>query len=288
MRPDNYCRPESLGQALECLDEGEYLRAGGCTDLFAQTQDSRLQGRILDITGIRTLRGIRESTDTWTIGAATTWSDIVNSDLPPAFDALKQAGREVGSIQIQNSGTIAGNICNASPAADGVPCLLCLDAEVVLQSKGRQRSLPIAEFILGPRHIALRENELMTAVRVPRASCRGISCFKKLGARTHLLISIAMAAVRVDLSPDGRIADIAVALGACSPVATRLFAVEEFLRGAAADRSLLSRLDPALVEGDIAPISDIRATGTYRGKAAYQLVLRTLESCLEVRGEARS
>ena len=103
------------------------------------------------------------------IGARTTWTDLVRHPLPPAFDALKQAAREVGSVQIQNVASVAGNLCNASPAADGVPPLLALDAEVELRSARRARAcLPLGDFILGNRRTALQAGELVTAIRDTR------------------------------------------------------------------------------------------------------------------------
>ena len=107
------------------------ILAGG-TDFYPALGAKPLRENVLDINGLAELRGIAETPAHIVIGARTTWTDIVRAPLPPAFDALKQAAREVGSVQIQNAGTVAGNICNASPAADGVPALLVLDAEVEL------------------------------------------------------------------------------------------------------------------------------------------------------------
>ena len=131
---DVYHRPETLQDALALLNGTALTVAAGCTDLFPATPAQELAGQVLDITAIAALRGIDEGADGWRLGAATTWSDILRASLPPAFDMLKQAAREVGSVQIQNAGTVAGNLCNASPAADGVPPLLALDARVRLAS----------------------------------------------------------------------------------------------------------------------------------------------------------
>ena len=125
-----YHRPETLGDALALLAETPVTLAAGCTDLFPATELQELPGAVLDLTAIADLRGVCTTSEGWRIGATTTWSDLIAADLPPAFDMLKQAAGEVGSVQIQNAGTIAGNLCNASPAADGVPPLLALDAVV--------------------------------------------------------------------------------------------------------------------------------------------------------------
>ncbi|MBT6313556.1 MAG: hypothetical protein HOJ21_10170, partial [Alphaproteobacteria bacterium] len=156
----DYFRPNSLAEALMFAERGGMRIAAGCTDLFPATQQQRLPGPILDITGIQALRGVSRTGNSYRIGATTTWTDIVRADLPPAFDALKQAALEVGAVQIQNSGTVAGNLCNASPAADGVPPLLALDASVELQSNRGVRSLPLGDFLTGVRQTALQPGEI--------------------------------------------------------------------------------------------------------------------------------
>lgn len=275
-----YFRPRELTEALNWLAGRDAVVAAGCTDLFPATEAHRLTRPVLDITAIDGLRGIARDDRGWRIGGATRWTDIIRADLPPAFDGLKLAAREVGSIQIQNAGTIAGNLCNASPAADGVPPLLTLAAEVVLSSAGGERRLPLDQFITGPRQTVLQRGEVMTAIHVPAAAGEGRSHFLKLGARKYLVISIAMVSARLALA-DGRIADAAIAVGACSAVARRLPAVEAALTGqpVSADLSALIRagdIDPAL-----APIDDVRADAAYRLHAAAELVRRSVRHVLD-------
>src|SRR5690349_1605826 len=133
-----YLRPTEVDEAVAALAANDALTilAGG-TDFYpARVGNPAARAPdVLDITALRGLRGITNEGDRLRIGAATTWSDVIRSDLPPWFDGLKRAAREVGGVQIQNAGTIAGNLCNASPAADGVPCLLALDAAVELASR---------------------------------------------------------------------------------------------------------------------------------------------------------
>lgn len=262
-----YWRPDHLDEALNLLTENPYI-AAGCTDLFPATDRPDLMiGRdrpILDITGIKALRGLSHDEGGLRIGATTSWTDIIRADLPPALDALKLAAREVGSIQIQNSGTIAGNVCNASPAADGVPALLILDAEVELQSTGTKRRLALAEFIQGPRKTDLRAGEMVTAIYLPNASLQGQSSFAKLGARRYLVISIVMVAIKLVIE-QGRIKDAAIAVGACSAVATRLPKLE-------ADLVAGRPFDNATIAEALAPITDLRADADYRLSAAIILV----------------
>ncbi|TIX56479.1 MAG: xanthine dehydrogenase family protein subunit M, partial [Mesorhizobium sp.] len=129
-----YAKPTTVDEALALLGEASWRILAGGTDFYPAQGAKPFRENVLDINGLAALRGIAETEDHWVIGARTTWTDLVRHPLPAAFDALKQAAREVGSVQIQNVASIAGNLCNASPAADGVPALLILDAEVELRS----------------------------------------------------------------------------------------------------------------------------------------------------------
>ncbi|MCR9136876.1 MAG: FAD binding domain-containing protein [Alphaproteobacteria bacterium] len=274
-----YVRPTSLTDALTCLAGNDMRVAAGCTDLFPATGHQHLAGNILDITALSALRGITNDSDHLRIGATTTWSDIVQADLPQGFHQLQQAAREVGSIQIQNAATIGGNLCNASPAADGVPPLLALDALVELSSLTGTRTLPLAQFITGPRETGLASGELLTALLIPQQSTRGRSVFLKLGARRYLVISIAMIAARL-VETDGQISDAAIAVGSCSAVATRLKAVENELIGQVPSPDLVHRISDGSIRQHLAPITDTRADAPYRNIAAAELVRRALGQLL--------
>ena len=268
----DYLRPASLGEALEARASGEFRVIAGCTDVYPATDRQALSGPVLDVTGIDELRGISRTSDGIEIGATTTWSAIREADLPPAFDALQLASREVGALQIQNRGTVGGNLCNASPAADGVPPLLVLDASVILRSATGERVLPLQDFLKGPRQIDLRPDELLTKITVPAPALEGQSHFLKLGARKYLVISIAMVAVRI-VGTATHIEDARVAVGACGPVATRLPDVESALIGGSLDPGLIS--DEA-VEAALKPIDDVRASASYRAETAATLIRRAL------------
>jgi CO/xanthine dehydrogenase FAD-binding subunit len=269
-----YAKPACLDEALELLGGGRWRILAGGTDFYPALGARPLREDVLDINGISDLSGISESGSHWRIGARATWSEIARFSFPPAFGALRQAAREVGSVQIQNVGTLAGNLCNASPAADGVPALLMLDAEVEIRSAAAMRVLPLRDFILGNRRTALGEREMVTAVLVPKASAGGSSAFVKLGARRYLVISIAMAAARLAVE-DGIVTDAAVAVGACSATAARLSGVEAALRGRAADGSLGEAVRSSPLDG-ISPIDDVRGTAGYRRDAAREIVGRAV------------
>lgn len=277
-----YAKPRTLDAALALLGDGEWRILAGGTDFYPALGDRPLRHDVLDINGLDELRGISHDDAFIRIGARTTWTDVVRSDLPPAFDALKQAAREVGSIQIQNAATVAGNLCNASPAADGVPALFVLDAEVELRSAAGTRSLPLTDFIIGNRRTALQPGELVTAILVPKTSAAGRSAFEKLGVRRYLVISIAMAAARVE-TESGRIVRAAVAVGACSVVARRLTALEEAIMGVpVAELREAIRAAPGF--DVLSPIDDVRGTAGYRREAAREIVTRALLAAADGEG----
>lgn len=269
----DYLRPRDLDEALQALTRPFTVLAGG-TDFYPARVGRSVTEDILDIAGIAALRGIAETDDGWRLGATTTWSELVEANLPPLFDGLKQAAREVGGRQIQNTGTIAGNICNASPAADGVPALLALDAEVELASREGTRRLPLASFITGVRKTERQPGELVVALHVSRPRNDARSAFLKLGARRYLVISIAMASTLVEVE-DGKVTAARVAVGACSPVAQRLPALEAALIGAPFDVRLGERVAPDHL-APLSPIDDIRGSAGYRSDVALVLLRRLL------------
>jgi CO/xanthine dehydrogenase FAD-binding subunit len=274
-----YAKPTTVAEALTLLGQDNWRILAGGTDFYPAQGTKPLRENILDINGLAELRGIVETDRHWAIGARTTWTEIERHSLPACFDALKQAAREVGSLQIQNVATLAGNLCNASPAADGVPALLVLDAEVELRTAQAMRYLPVGDFILGNRRTALLPGEMMTAIRIPKSAAAGRSAFYKLGARRYLVISIAMAAVRLVLD-DRVVRDAAIAVGACSAVARRLTGMEAALRGHKADRSLIGTIMAAPIE-ELSPIDDVRGTAEYRREAAREIVARAALAILD-------
>jgi CO/xanthine dehydrogenase FAD-binding subunit len=269
-----YAKPTTVDEALALLGENAWRILAGGTDFYPAQGSKPFRDNVLDINGLAALRGIAETGSHWVIGARTTWTDIIRHPLPPAFDALKQAAREVGSAQIQNVASVAGNLCNASPAADGVPGLLTLEAEVELRSAAATRHLPLRDFILGNRRTALRASEMVTAIRVAKPAAVGTSAFVKLGARRYLVISIAMVAARLVVE-NGTVRDAAVAAGSCSVVAKRLAGVEAALRGLAVGPSLADAVLSAPM-AELSPIADVRGSAEYRLDAVREIVARAV------------
>lgn len=270
-----YARPADLETALALAAQGRVVLAGG-TDLYPQA-GVELAGDVLDITGIGALRGISFG-DGLRIGGCTTWTEIAEAALPPALAGLQAAARVVGGRQVQNVGTLAGNLCNASPAADGVPPLLTLGAEVELASIRGVRRMGLSDFLTGPRKTARQADEVLVAVHIPASALQGKAAFQKLGARAYLVISIASVAVRC-VTNGGLVTDIAIAVGACSGVAQRLPLVEAALRGTQVE-GLAARVRAKDVAASLSPIADIRASADYRLTAATELVARAVEAAL--------
>lgn len=269
----SYARAQSLTEAVALAARGARVLAGG-TDIYPLTREQELAGPVVDIAGLPGLRGISASAGGLRIGACTTWAEVAWAELPPGLAALAMAARQVGGVQIQTAGTVGGNLCTASPAADGVPPLLACDAEVEIFGPAGGRRLALAEFLTGPRRTALGPGEVLVAVHLPAAALTGRSTFLKLGARAYLVISIVMVAVRLVVQ-GGVVTQAAVAVGAAAPTARRLALVERALSGVPAARAA-DAVAAADVAAGLAPIDDIRATAEYRREAAVALVRRAV------------
>ena len=271
-----YERPATLAEATRLLAAGGWRVLAGGTDLYPAHVGRPVDAPLLDIGGIAALRGIHAGQDgAWTLGAATTWTDVLRADLPPRFDALRQAAREIGGVQIQNTGTVAGNLCNASPAADGIAVFMALDAEAVLRSGEGERRVPAVDFVLGNRRTACAPHELVTAIELPPASPRARSVFLKLGGRRYLTIAVTLVAAAVDLDAGGRIVRAGVAVGSCAAHAQRLPSLELRMLGQA-----LGELASVPVTRDLlaplAPLDDLRGSAAFRRDATASLVARAL------------
>jgi CO/xanthine dehydrogenase FAD-binding subunit len=271
----SYLRPQTIREALAELSVRPRILLAGGTDFYPVRVGKPIDDDILDITAIADFGGIADRDDHWRIGALVRWSDLQRANLPAAFDGLRAAARQIGGPQVQNAGTICGNVCNASPAADGMPNLLVLNASVELVSLHGSRHIPVSEFVTGNRTTQCDTDEMVTALLVPKVPEGARSSFLKLGARRYLVISIAMVAALVVPASDGTVAEARIAAGACSPVARRLPALEAALIGQplspiVAELPELSHLAP------LAPIDDVRGTAAYRRDAVLTLLRRAL------------
>ena len=271
----SFLRPKQLAEALEALSIGEPTIIAGGTDFYPARVGKPLDDDVLDITAIEGLRVIEDRGDHIYIGARSTWSDLIRADLPAWLTGMKLAAKEVGGVQIQNAATIVGNICNASPAADGVPGLLALDASIILASTSGERTLPVSEFILGNRKTKRQPNEMVLGISIPACKNGAKSTFLKLGARKYLVISIVMVSAVLETSDDGTVERLRLSVGSCSEVACRLTDAERLLVGRKVDSNLASSVVYDHLK-PLSPIDDVRGTAAYRRDVSLTLVRRAI------------
>jgi CO/xanthine dehydrogenase FAD-binding subunit len=243
--------------------EGPLTPMAGCTDLYVALNFGTLrETNFLNLWGLDELRRIRTRGSVLSVGALATYTDIIQSRVVSArLPMLVAAAREVGGPQIQNRGTIGGNIANASPAGDTLPVLAAADASIVVSSVRGQRRVPFSEFYVGYRRSVLRPDELITAVEVP--AVRGRQWFRKVGTRAAQAISkIVMAGIASDRGQPPRIA-----VGSVAPTVVRLPSTEAALASGA---SLADA--QRILQDEIAPIDDVRSTAEYRRRVTANLL----------------
>jgi CO/xanthine dehydrogenase FAD-binding subunit len=253
--------PRSLSDALKMLrDEGPLVPMAGCTDLYVSLNFGTLRpARFLNLWKLDALRGIEARGTALRIGALATYTDIITSPvIRRRLPMLAAAAKEVGGVQIQNRGTLGGNVANASPAGDTLPVLLAADAVVVLRSAAGTRRIPMSSFYTGYRQTVARADELIVAFEVP--AVRGRQWFRKVGTRAAQAIAkIVVAGVR-DKAPR-------LAMGSVAPVPLRLAKTEQAL---ASGTSLAEAQE--ILQREIAPIDDVRSTAEYRRQVAANLL----------------
>jgi xanthine dehydrogenase small subunit len=258
-------RPKSVNDALQLLrDEPDLIPLAGCTDLYVAVNFGTLpRSRFLDLWPLDPLRKITLSGDTLIIGALASYTEIIRSrHVRKLLPMLVESARQIGGPQIQNRGTIGGNIANASPAGDSLPILAAADATVVLKSADGERRVAFTQFYTGYRKSVRKPDELIVAIEIPKQ--RGTQWFRKVGTRAAQAISkIVMAAVR-DEQPR-------IALGSVAPTVIRLPKTEAALASGDIDRAL------AVLADEIAPIDDVRSTADYRLTVAQNLLRRFWE-----------
>jgi CO/xanthine dehydrogenase FAD-binding subunit len=257
-------QPRSVREALRMLrEEGPLTPMAGCTDLYVGLNLGTLgERRFLNLWGLDALRGIEVRGDVLRIGALTTYREILGSaDVRHRLPMLAAAAREIGAVQVQNRGTIGGNIANASPAGDTLPVLAAADALVELRSLDWTRKVPFTGFYTGYRASVRRPDELIMAIEVPRVE--GAQWFRKVGTRAAQSISkVVMAGVRGNGRPR-------IALGSVAPTIVRARRTEDAL---AAGATLAEAQQ--MLQQEISPIDDIRSSAAYRREVAARLLAK--------------
>jgi xanthine dehydrogenase small subunit len=252
----------SLGEALAILRDDERTPIAGATDLYVALNFGTLKPRrFLDIWSVGELRDISMKGTTLVVGALATYTSLIRSPLVGAHvPMLVEASRQVGGPQIQNRGTLGGNVANASPAGDSLPVLAAVDAVIVLRSADSERRIPITKFYTGYRATVMRPNELIVAIEIPPVE--GRQWFRKVGTRAAQAISkIVVAGVRARAPR--------IAFGSVAPTVVRVPETERSLAdGATIDEAAL------VLSREIAPIDDLRSTAEYRLRVATNLLRR--------------
>jgi CO/xanthine dehydrogenase FAD-binding subunit len=280
-----YARPESLVETFAMLgaEPGARLLAGG-TDLLVGVRKGTVDAPLLiDVKHVAELeRGITERNDILRIGASTVLTEVIaDQRVQEAYPALVEAARVVGSIQIRNRATLAGNLCNASPAADAVPPLLVAGAVLELAGPAGRRHVPLAEFIIGPGRNALEEAELVIAIELPLAGEPVGSAFQRMTRRRGVDLATVNLACAVTSNGVTRFA-----YGAVGP---RAFLAEDE-SGTLADGTADPTAQDAIIRRMTAaatPISNVRASREYREAMLVVLSGRALRSARERLAEAR-
>lgn len=264
--------PKDFAEALELLKDGGWTPFAGGTDLMVQFESGALKTkRFVNLLGLSELQGISLEKDFVVLGAATTYSEIRDSEiLQKEFPLLGHAARETGALAIQNRGTLGGNIANASPAADTPPALLVYDAEIELISHSGSRRIPYERFHLDYKKTQRSADELILRVRLPRKLGEQRHYYRKVGTRSAQAISKVCLAARLKQT-DGKIEEVRVAFGAVAPIPFRCVATEKVLLGKKLDSALIDRAKRELAR-EIQPLSDIRSTEAYRRQVAVNLL----------------
>jgi carbon-monoxide dehydrogenase medium subunit len=278
MNIPEYTAAASLAEALRMKkDRGADARviAGG-TDLILRMRDEVLTPSLLiDLRRI-SLDGIVRRDDELRLGAFVSLSQLLESDdMAHYFPALPAACREFAGPPIRNRATLGGNIVNASPAADMVPPLIAYDASIVLSSSDGDRVLPLLEFFVGPGQSIIERDEILTEIRLPLMPPSSAATFIKLGQRRSMAISQVNMTTRLSVEESGVVSEARIVLGAVAPVPMRAVAAEQAISGKALSEELLCAAAQKARE-EITPISDVRASHSYRMEMTEVLVRRAL------------
>lgn len=280
----DYHQPESLADAVDLAARfgGQASFLAGGTDLIVQIERGRVAPRhVIGLGRVPGLAGI-EVNGRITLGARVTHRAIEQTPaLAGPLRCLVEGAEVIGGHQVRNVATIGGNLVNASPAADLVPCLLALDGVVTLMGPGGEREVPIERFLLGPNRTARRPDELVTRVDLPALPPRAATAFLKAGRRRAMEISVVCVAARLDLDATlERCLEARVVLGAVAPTAVRAHAAERLLEGQPVGGEAFRRAAEAAQEA-CRPIDDVRASAGFRQHLVGVLVRRALDRCVE-------
>lgn len=275
--------PASLSEALALMgrEPGAWKPFAGGTDLMVLLEAGKLpHKKYFSVWHLTELKGIRVTREAVTLGALTTYTEVLSHPLvQQEFPLLCQAARETGGTATQNRGTLGGNIANASPAADSPPALLAYDAELELVSAAGARWIPYHEFHTGYKQMRLAADELIRSIRIPRMPAERKHYYRKVGTRRAQAISKVVFAATATVEA-GVVRDVRIALGSVAPTVLRCVQTEAVLRGEKLDALTVKGAQAALA-AEISPIDDLRSTASYRRKVCLNLLQDFLQRCLD-------
>jgi len=268
--------PATLSEALEMLAAGGVKPIAGGTNVIVELRGGRRYETLMDVCRLSELRGIHRENGHIVIGGGTTMAELLADPLIAEYGSpLREAAATLGSPLVRNRATVAGNLVDASPAADTAPPLLVLGAEVVLMSRTVTRRVPLEKFFVGPNETLIRPQELLVAIRWPVPPPRSQGTFHKIGLRQALACSVVTVAVSVERDENGDCREVHIALGSVAPTPIRARAAEEVLCGQTLTEALIAKAAHLSAEAT-QPIDDVRSTAAYRRRMAGVLVSRLL------------
>jgi len=276
---DHVC-PTSVDEAVSILTlhRGETKVLAGGTDLLNLMRDGKISPKlIVSMKNIREFRDITGHDGGVSIGAFCTLEDIAKSErIRDRYPILSDAIQQMGSFQVRSRGTIGGNICNASPAADTAAPLMVLGAEAIIQGARGERRKPIVDFFAGPGETILQADEILTTITLPKIEGNGAGLYLKLGRRNAMEIAIVGVAVYVVLEPfNNKISDIRIAISSAAPKPLRLYEAESILKGRSPEKQLIEEA-ALIVRQTSDPITDVRASKEYRKEMLRVLTIRAI------------
>lgn len=271
--------PETLPEALDLLDSGapRVVPLAGGTNLIVDLRDRRRHAQVLmDVSRLKELQGIRRDNGYIVVGGGTTIAELLTDPLVTEHGApLRDAAKVFAGPMVRNRATVAGNLVDASPAADTAPPLLVLDAEIELVSKTGTRRVPLDEFLVGVRETLRQPTELLLGVRWPVPPSDSAAAFYKTGLRKADAITVLSVALKIECDKQKRCRKARIALGAVAPRPIRAYAAEELLNGQTLAPRLLAQAAGMAAEA-ARPIDDIRGSAAYRRRVVEVLVRRLL------------
>jgi xanthine dehydrogenase FAD-binding subunit len=281
LKPLAYECPTTIEEAVAALGRGDARALAGGTDLIVQIREGRKSvDRVVDLKRIPELTAVAKLPDGgFRIGAAANFNKIAaHAELAAAHPSVPASGRLVGSLQVQNRAGLGGNICNASPSADAVPVVICLDARTEIAGPKGRREEAVETLFAGPGLTTLAPDEMLVSILLPPAKPKSASCYLRFTPRREMDIAIAGVGAWIALGADGTVDDARITLAAVAPVPLRAAMAEKALKGERPSQALFADAT-RIAAREARPIGDTRGSAEYRRELVAVLTQRALMAC---------